>query len=126
VSAGIFNLMRVLAEGAGDAAAKGAEQAPGSAITPLLTFLLPLAILFYFMIMRPERRKQADHKSLLDSLKKNDRVITIGGVYGVVANVQRDSDRVTLKVDETNNTKMDFTFSSIARVIVDDAPTETK
>ena len=76
--------------------------------------------------MRPERRKQADHKSLLESLKKNDRVITIGGIYGVVANVLRDDDRVTLKVDEANNTKIDVTFNSIARVIVEDADTDAK
>lgn len=91
--------------------------------------LFPLVLifaLFYFLIMRPERRKQADHKSLLGSLKKNDRVITIGGIYGVVANVQRDDDRVTLKVDETNNTKLDVTFNSIARVIVDESDVDAK
>ena len=91
--------------------------------------MFPLVLifaLFYFLIMRPERRKQADHKALLESLKKNDRVITIGGMYGVVANVQRDDDRVTLKVDEANNTKIDVTFSSIARVIVEEAETEAK
>jgi len=77
-------------------------------------------LLFYFLILRPEKRKQAYHKSLLDAIKKNDRVVTIGGVYGVVANVQKDADRVTLKVDEANNTKIDFTFSAIARVITDE------
>jgi len=91
--------------------------------------MFPLALiflLFYFLIMRPERRKQADHKSLLESLKKNDRVITIGGIYGVVANVQRDDDRVTLKIDEANNTKIDVTFNSIARVLVENADVEAK
>lgn len=91
--------------------------------------LFPLALiflLFYFLIMRPERRKQADHKALLESLKKNDRVITIAGIYGVVANVLRDEDRVTLKVDEANNTKIDVTFSSIARVLVENEAVETK
>ena len=91
--------------------------------------LFPLVLifaLFYFLIMRPERRKQADHKSLLESLKKNDRVVTIGGIYGVVANVLRDDDRVTIKVDETNNTKLDVTFNSIARVIVEETEAEAK
>lgn len=95
----------------------------------MISMLFPLALiflLFYFLIMRPERRKQADHKSLLESLKKNDRVITIGGIYGVVANVERDHDRVTLKVDETNNTKIDVTFSSVARVLVENENAESK
>jgi preprotein translocase subunit YajC len=63
---------------------------------------------------------------LLEALKKNDRVVTIGGIYGVVANVQRDVDRVTLKVDETTNTKIDVTVGAIARVVVDSSELETK
>ncbi len=50
-------------------------------------------------------------------MKKNDRVVTIGGMYGVVMNVQKDADEVTLKIDETNNTKIRVTISSIARVL---------
>ena len=53
----------------------------------------------------------------LEALKKNDRVITIGGIYGVVNNVQRDSDQVTITVDEGSNTKLRVTYGAIARVI---------
>ena len=115
----------LFAEDAAPAGGQGAQQGPAG----LLSMMFPLALiflLFYFLIMRPERRKQADHKSLLESLKKNDRVITIGGIYGVVANVQRDDDRVTLKIDEANNTKIDVTFNSIARVLVENADVEAK
>jgi preprotein translocase subunit YajC len=52
-------------------------------------------------------------------LQKNDRVITIGGVYGVIMNVQRDSDEIILKVDESTNAKLRVTVSSIARVLGD-------
>ena len=62
----------------------------------------------------------------MESLKKNDRVVTIGGIYGVVANVQRDADRVTIKVDEATNTKIDVTFGAVARVVSDQAETEEK
>jgi len=85
--------------------------------------LLPavmIGTLFYFLLLRPERRKQQDHKLLLESLKKDDRVVTIGGIYGVVANVRREDNRVTLKVDETNNTKLDVTFNAIAQIITGD------
>jgi preprotein translocase subunit YajC len=44
-------------------------------------------------------------------------VVTVGGVYGVVVNVHREADEVSLKVDETTNTKLRITLSSIARVI---------
>jgi preprotein translocase subunit YajC len=123
---------QVAAEGqaAGDAPAvnggKPQDQGGANPIFQLMTLFLPLILLFYFLILRPERRKQADHKSLLAALKKNDRVVTIGGIYGIVANVQPDADRVTLKIDETTNTKIDVTFSSIARVVAAEPEADKK
>src|SRR5690606_6642409 len=108
-----------------EAGAEGAQQPQGSLPGMLMPFAL-IILVFYFLIMRPERRKQAEHRQLLEAIKKNDRVVTIGGIYGVVANVQRDVDRVTLKIDEANNTKIDVTFNAIARVIVDEPPAEEK
>jgi preprotein translocase subunit YajC len=104
----------------GPAAPKDGVAAPGGSLPQFLLPLIAIFFLFYFLILRPERRKQADHKSLLEGVKKNDRVITIGGIHGVVTNVQRDSDRVTIKVDEANNTKIDVTFSAISKVIVEE------
>jgi preprotein translocase subunit YajC len=99
----------------GDAGAAGGGNPYG-----LLPGLAIIAVLFYFLMIRPERRKQAAHKALLEGLKKNDRVVTIGGMYGVVMNVQRDADEVTIKIDEANNTKVRVTFGAIARVIQDE------
>jgi preprotein translocase subunit YajC len=110
----------LFAQAAEAPAAGGKAGDAGGGGNPLAGMLLPLILIgamFYFMLLRPEKKKQAEHKLLLESLKKNDRVVTIGGIYGVVANVQREADRVTLKVDEANNTKLDVTFTSIARVI---------
>jgi preprotein translocase subunit YajC len=92
----------------------------------LLPGLLIIVVLFYFLMIRPERRKQASHRALLEQLKKNDRVVTIGGIYGVVTNVQRDADEVTIKVDEATNTKLRVTFGSIARVLSEQTATEDK
>jgi preprotein translocase subunit YajC len=103
-------------------AAPPADGGGGGSPFSLLPGLLMIAVLFYFLMIRPERRKQATHRSLLEGLKKNDRVVTIGGIYGVVTNVQRESDEVTLKVDESTNTKLRVTFGSIARVITDAEP----
>ncbi len=55
------------------------------------------------------------------AVKKNDRVVTTGGIYGVVANVHAEADEVTVKVDETTNTKLRMTLGSIARVLGDEA-----
>lgn len=122
--------MWLLADAAGDAAPaadKAKDQAQGgNPMLSILTLFAPLILLFYFLILRPEKRKQADHKSLLSTIKKNDRVVTIGGIYGIVANVQPEADRVTLKIDETSNAKIDVTFNAIARVIVEQEEAEKK
>jgi preprotein translocase subunit YajC len=92
-----------------------APQAPG--LGAFLPAILGAMVLYYFLIIRPERRKQSTHRTQLDLLKKNDRVVTIGGIYGVVMNVQPDADEVTLKIDETTNTKIRVTMGSIARIV---------
>lgn len=103
-------------------AANGAANSPGPGMASILFPIAAAIALYYFMILRPERRKQAGHRTQLESLKKNDRVVTIGGIYGVVMNVQRDADEVTLKIDEANNTKIRVTFAAIGRVVTDEPP----
>jgi preprotein translocase subunit YajC len=71
----------------------------------------------YLIMIRPERRRERELQQKLEALKKNDRIVTIGGIYGVVTNVRREADEVTLKVDEDSNTKLRVTLRSIARVI---------
>ena len=62
---------------------------------------------------------------MLEAVKKNDRVITAGGIYGVVTNVHREADEVTIKVDEATNTKLRLTLSSITRVLGDEPSAES-
>ena len=57
---------------------------------------------------------------LLAAVKKNDRVLTTGGIYGVVTNVHREANEVTIKVDEATNTKLRMTLGSIAQVLGDE------
>jgi preprotein translocase subunit YajC len=92
--------------------------------SPLLLFAM-LFMVFYFIVMRPHKREQAQRKAMLAGVKKNDRVLTIGGIYGVVTNVQREADEVTIKVDESTNTKLRVTLSSVARVLGDEPSEET-
>jgi preprotein translocase subunit YajC len=91
----------------------GTPQPPGT-----LTFFFPLILLgivFYFFIMRPQNAEKKRRAAMLSAIKKNDRVCTIGGIIGTVVNAKEDE--VTLKVDESNNTKITFTRSAIARVL---------
>ncbi len=95
---------------------------PAASILQLLIPVFAAIGLYYFMILRPERRKQQGVQSRLDALKKNDRVVTIGGIYGVVVNVSRENDEVTLKIDEATNAKMRVTLGAVARILGDDVP----
>jgi preprotein translocase subunit YajC len=115
----------LLAQAENGAAPVGKDGAPGEpAVNPgfsILTMWPVFAIFLFFWLLlwRPERRKHKEHANLLSNLKKNDKVVTIGGIYGKVFDVQREQDRVTLKIDEATNTKIDVTFGAIARVIID-------
>ncbi len=89
--------------------------------TRILTLWLPMGLLFYWFLLRPQSQERSKRQSLLGSLKKNDRIVTIGGIYGVVTSVQQESDEVTIKVDEATNTKLRVTRGSIARVLTEAA-----
>ena len=57
---------------------------------------------------------------MLTNLKKNDHVLLTNGIFGVVTNIRPDADEVTVRVDESSNTKLRVTRASVARVIVDE------
>jgi preprotein translocase subunit YajC len=101
-----------------------APAAPAEDPNALFRFMLPMMIimaLFYFMMIRPQKRKEQELRDQVSQLKENDRVVTIGGIYGIVTNVQRDAQRVaqrvTVRVDESTGTKIRLNASGIARVL---------
>ncbi len=84
----------------------------GSASSPLVN-LLPIIlifVIFYFLLIRPQKKQQDLHKKMIAALKKNDEVITAGGIHGTIMNVKDHT--VTLKVDD--NVKVEVQKSSIA------------
>ncbi len=82
----------------------------------MLPFILIFVVMYLFLFRGP-KKKQAQHKKMLSSLQKNDRVRTIGGILGTVVDVKEDE--ITLKVDESNNTKIKVTPGSIGAVLSD-------
>ena len=101
--------------------AEAAAPTPPGPLELLVTYL-PMAMIVlvaWLLLYRPERERMRRQQDLLAGLKKNDRVITTSGIYGTVANVDRDTDRVSLRVDDAGNVKIAVTLSSIARVLGD-------
>jgi len=89
---------------------------PSAAAPNLLTMLPMFAIvflIFYMLVFRPQMKTQKEHERMVKDLKKNDEVVTSGGIFGTVVNVKPDA--VTLRVDE--NVRIDVEPSAVARIV---------
>ena len=80
-------------------------------IDSMVVPFVAIAVLWYFLLLRPQRREKTKRAEILKELKKNDRVVTIGGMVGTVANISQDGREVTLKVDD--NTRITMLRNSI-------------
>lgn len=88
----------------------GAEQV----ISPW-NMLVPYALIFavfYFLVIKPQKDKQKDHQGMLNDLKKNDEIVTTGGVHGTIVNVKDHT--LILRVDD--NVKIEIDRSAVIRV----------
>ncbi len=85
--------------------------------------MLPLFIVMIVMIVmsfRTSARQKKEAQNLLAKLKKNDKVVTSAGIIGVVVSIKEGEDEVTLRVDDSTNTRMRIVRSTIVRVTSDD------
>ncbi len=90
----------------------GSPSSTGSFSSLIVTVVLMIAI-FYFFLIRPQNKKQKEMEKMLAALKKGDKVVTIGGIHGVVSSTKEKT--IILKVDD--NTKLEFNRSAIASVV---------
>ena len=95
----------------------GQNAAPGGELYKLIFMGGLIMAMFYFMMIRPNQKRERNRKDMLATLKKNDHVVTVGGIKGVVANVKPEDDEVVLKIDEATGAKLRVLLSSISRVI---------
>jgi preprotein translocase subunit YajC len=94
-----------------------AQGGAGGAGGMWIGLILMLAV-FYAIMLSSSRRDKKRRQDMLSSIKKNDRVMTIGGIIGSVVSV--NEGEVTLKVDESANVKITVIRSAIQRVLRDD------
>lgn len=92
----------------------------GSLISTLVMFGLIIAI-FYFLILRPQQKRQKERQKMLEAVKKGDKVVTAGGLHGTVAGL----DEKTILLQVSDNVKMKFDRSAVAS-ITREVETETK
>ncbi|GAB1410536.1 preprotein translocase subunit YajC [Desulfovibrionales bacterium] len=103
-----------IAHAMGQAGAPAAGQ-PGG---PLMTFmpLILMFVIFYFLLIRPQQKKQKEHKQMLENLVRGDRVVTAGGLYGRVVEAKED----ILTVDLGNDVQVQVGRGYIAAKINSD------
>jgi len=87
------------------------QQGGGSAFTSFLPLIL-IFVIFYFLLIRPQQKKAKAHRQMLEAVKKGDKVVTSGGIYGLVEAVGPST--VVLKIAE--NVKVKFGKAYIAEV----------
>lgn len=89
----------------------------GQAAPNPLIQIVPLVLIFvvfYFFMIRPQQKKQKDREKVLDSLKRGDKIVTIGGVHGTVAGI--DTEKKTVLVQVSDTTKITFDRTAIANI----------
>jgi preprotein translocase subunit YajC len=85
----------------------------GQGITQFIPLIL-IFIIFYFFLIRPQQKRVKDHKTMVESLKRGDEVITSGGIIGIVERVLED-DRIEVIISE--NTKVEIIRSTITSLL---------
>ena len=94
-------------QGSGWTITKGLIMPPATQGNPLMQFfpLIVLFLFFYFIILRPEKNKQKEHKQKIANLKKNDQVVTAGGVHATIVNVKEST--VVVRIDDNVKVEVD-------------------
>ena len=102
----------------------GGQNAQGGGLMAYLPFILILGIM-YFLMIRPQAKRQKEKQKMLGELKKGDRVVTIGGLHGTISGFKgKEKKTILLKVDK--NTSITVNRSAVAGLMdkVDDSETE--
>ncbi len=115
--------LTLLMEAAGTAAttqtAQAAEEVGFAAMIPSLLMMVAMVAVFWFLLIRPQRKKDKAVKAMLAALKVGDRICTIGGIYGTVTSLKDDTLTVAVGAQKTP-----LVFARWAVRSVEDAPLE--
>src|SRR5436305_9851484 len=93
--------------------AQATTPAPGGLFSNPLIPLACMAVIFYFLLIRPQQKKAKELQTLITSIKTGDKVVTTGGIHGIVSNVK---DGATLSLKIADNVKIEVDKSAIASV----------
>ena len=104
-------------------AQEGATQPQGSIFSLVVPMLLIFVVL-YFMMIRPQRKQQKERESMIDNIKKNDHVLTNGGIFAIIDKVKEKE--FIVKIDEKSDVRMRLAKTAIAGLVKDSGREEKK
>jgi preprotein translocase subunit YajC len=83
--------------GSANATGTGEQQSSWDSLWPMIVFLVVIIGVFYFLMIRPQRKRQKEHEEMMQNLHRGDKVITAGGIYGTIESISEDN--VVIKVE---------------------------
>ena len=105
----LFGISSAVAETVATDPAAAEELSPVASLLGMLMPLLLMGLVFYFMLIRPQRKKDKKVKEMLDNLKHGDRITTIGGIYGTIVAIKDDT--ITLAIGQKNAQPTEMTVA---------------
>ena len=98
---------------AAQAPSGGGAPSPQSALQQMILMVAVIGVAFWFVILRPQKREQQKQQNMLDSVKKGDRVVTIGGIHGWVTEVDKGGKTLSIRVDTKTTLKINRSAVSV-------------
>lgn len=112
----VFNFFDI-AYAMGPAPQSGGQGGAGGLFASLIPLIL-IFVIFYFLLIRPQQKRAKEHKTMIENLKKGDKIITSGGIYGVIEAV--GSNTITIKVAENTRIKIGKGYVAALRASSDE------
>ena len=113
------------AENAAPAADGSATGAPASSLIEMilanpLNLILVSGVLFILLVLRPQQKQMKEHQKRLGELKKNDRVVTSGGIHGTVVQANSGESVVVIRIDDSSGARLTINRDAIANIVVEE------
>ena len=113
----LFNLIDI-AHAMGPAPQGGGGQGGAAGLFTSLVPLILIFVIFYFLLIRPQQKRAKEHKNMIDNLKKGDKIVTSGGIHGVIESV--GTNTITLKIAENTKVKIGKGYVASLRAASDE------
>lgn len=113
------------AENAAPAADGSATGAPASSLIEMilanpLNLILVSGVLFILLVLRPQQKQMKEHQKRLGDLKKNDRVVTSGGIHGTVVQANSGESVVVIRIDDSSGARLTINRDAIANIVAEE------